>query len=72
MTAVRGCDGGTRLPVFNLSVDGHPEYFADGVLVHNCDAASGAFNKLALGAEPAGYAAMSDAEYELAAAEGPY
>lgn len=34
-----------RLPVYNLSVEGHPEYFANGILVHNC---SGAFNKLAL------------------------
>ena len=25
-------------PVFNLTVDGTPEYFASGVLVHNCDA----------------------------------
>lgn len=33
-------------PVWNLTVDGPPEYFANGILVHNCDAASGAFNKL--------------------------
>lgn len=26
-----------RAPVFNLKVDGSPEFFADGVLVHNCD-----------------------------------
>ena len=26
-------------PVFNLSVDGCPEYYANGVLVHNCDPA---------------------------------
>jgi hypothetical protein len=25
-------------PVFNLTVDGEPEYFANGILVHNCDA----------------------------------
>lgn len=25
-----------RLPVYNLSVEGHPEYFANGILVHNC------------------------------------
>ncbi len=25
-------------PVFNLTVDGRPEYFANGILVHNCDA----------------------------------
>lgn len=24
-------------PVFNLTVDGAPEFFADGILVHNCD-----------------------------------
>lgn len=24
--------------MFNLSVDGAPEFFANGVLVHNCDA----------------------------------
>jgi len=28
-----------REPVFNLSVDGIPEYYANGILVHNCDAA---------------------------------
>lgn len=27
-----------RAPVFNLTVAGEPEYFANGVLVHNCDA----------------------------------
>lgn len=26
-----------REPVYNLKVDGEPEYFANGVLVHNCD-----------------------------------
>ena len=25
-------------PVFNITVEGCPEYFANGVLVHNCDA----------------------------------
>lgn len=35
-----------RRRVYNLTVDGPPEYFANGILVHNCDAASGAFNKL--------------------------
>lgn len=25
-------------PVYNLSVEGSPEYFAAGVLMHNCDA----------------------------------
>jgi hypothetical protein len=24
--------------VFNLTVDGAPEFYANGVLVHNCDA----------------------------------
>jgi phage terminase large subunit len=27
-----------RADVYNLTVDGEPEYFANGVLVHNCDA----------------------------------
>lgn len=27
-----------RRPVYNLTVDGNPEYYANGVLVHNCDA----------------------------------
>lgn len=35
-----------RKPVWNLTVNGPPEYFANGILVHNCDAAAGAFNKL--------------------------
>ncbi len=25
-----------REPVYNLTVEGSPEYFANGVLVHNC------------------------------------
>jgi len=33
------CELATRVPVFNLTVAGTPEYFAEGVLVHNCDAA---------------------------------
>lgn len=28
----------TRMPVYNLTVDGEHEYFANGVLTHNCDA----------------------------------
>jgi hypothetical protein len=31
-------DTGTTADVYNLSVFGQPEYFANGVLVHNCDA----------------------------------
>jgi predicted phage terminase large subunit-like protein len=42
-------DTGTKKRVFNLAIDGPPEFFANGILVHNCDAAVGAFNKLALG-----------------------
>jgi len=25
-------------PVYNLKVEDEPEYFANGILVHNCDA----------------------------------
>ncbi len=28
----------TKVPVYNLAVDGEPEFYANGVLVHNCDA----------------------------------
>lgn len=41
------------VPVYNLTVDGEHEYFANGILVHNCDASSGAFLKLALTRTPA-------------------
>jgi hypothetical protein len=27
-----------KRPVYNLTVEGQPEYFANGILVHNCDA----------------------------------
>ena len=27
----------TRVPVFCLKVEGEPEYFANGILIHNCD-----------------------------------
>ncbi len=37
---------GTLAPVYNLSVRGEPEFFANGVLVHNCSAACVAFNEL--------------------------
>jgi hypothetical protein len=42
------------LPVYNLTVEGSPEYFANGVLVHNCDAAAHAW--AALGKPAASYA----------------
>jgi len=45
VNAVHGSDGIVR-PVYNLKVDGEHEFFANGLLVHNCDASSGAFNKL--------------------------
>lgn len=28
----------SRADVYNLSIQGPPEFFANGVLVHNCDA----------------------------------
>jgi hypothetical protein len=37
------------VPVFNLRVEDVPEFFAAGVLVHNCDSSTGAFNRLAAG-----------------------
>lgn len=37
------------MPVYNLTVNDIPEFVACGVLVHNCDGTSGAFNKLTLG-----------------------
>jgi len=44
---VAGVRGGRRgVPVFNLKVDCSPEFFASGVLVHNCDSSTGAFNRL--------------------------
>jgi predicted phage terminase large subunit-like protein len=41
------------VPVFNLKVEGCPEYFANGILVHNCDSAGGAFAVLVNGASGA-------------------
>jgi phage terminase large subunit-like protein len=41
--------GRRSVPVYNLTVDGLPEYVAGGILVHNCDATSGAFNYLVKG-----------------------
>jgi predicted phage terminase large subunit-like protein len=40
-------DGQERADVFNLKIDGQPEFYANGVLVHNCDALADAFNQLA-------------------------
>jgi phage terminase large subunit-like protein len=39
-------DDGPATPVYNLAVVGHNEFLANGILVHNCDASSGAFNQL--------------------------
>jgi hypothetical protein len=39
------------MPVYDLKVAECPEYVAGGILVHNCDGASLAFNKLALAAK---------------------
>ena len=36
--SVHGVAEGSRLAVYNLAVEGAPEYFANGVLTHNCDA----------------------------------
>ena len=46
VVAVR--DGQRSVPVFNLTVRPGSEFVANGVLVHNCDASSGAFNQLAV------------------------
>jgi hypothetical protein len=40
-------DGTEKRDVYNISVEGAQEYFANGILVHNCDASSGAFNAVA-------------------------
>lgn len=37
-SVVRVVVNASREPVYNLSVSGKPEYYANGVLVHNCDA----------------------------------
>ena len=40
-------DAGKIAPlVFDLTVERDHEFFANGILVHNCDAASGAFDEL--------------------------
>jgi hypothetical protein len=35
---VLGLREARRADVYNLTVEGEPEFFANGVLVHNCDA----------------------------------
>lgn len=40
-----------RVPVFNLTVEGENEYYANGILVHNCDALVWALTELMLGTE---------------------
>lgn len=42
-----------RRPVFNLTVEGCPEYFANGILVHNCDTARYCMAYLDHGPQPA-------------------
>lgn len=42
----------TPRPVYNLTVPGKPEYFANGVLVHNCDAARYAVAELDFAPRP--------------------
>ncbi|HEY7198949.1 MAG TPA: phage terminase large subunit, partial [Candidatus Dormibacteraeota bacterium] len=43
---VRDVRAAGRAPVFNLQVDEVPEFYANGVLAHNCDAAGAAFLSL--------------------------
>ena len=43
---------GTCLPVFNLTVAEDPEFYANGVLVHNCDAMRYLVAERDLGARP--------------------
>jgi hypothetical protein len=61
------------VPVYNLTVDGLPEYVAGGILVHNCDATSGAFNYLVKGKAyaPAASEARSWAVPEPGGYNGP-
>jgi hypothetical protein len=33
---IESIEPGPKLPVYNLEVEGSPEYFANGILVHNC------------------------------------
>jgi len=33
---IKSIEPGPKLPVYNLEVEGSPEFFANGVLVHNC------------------------------------
>ena len=40
---------GRRANVYNLTVEDCPEFYANGILVHNCDAFADAFNELSLG-----------------------
>lgn len=46
---VRGLSDAGKARVYNLEVDGEHEYFANGVLVHNCDAMVWAVTSLAVG-----------------------
>lgn len=48
VSALRISDGQELAAVYNLSVEGQPEFFANGILVHNCDAFADALNDLAL------------------------
>jgi len=45
-TAVRSLTPAGRAPVFNLQIEEVPEFFANGVLTHNCDAAAWGFHQL--------------------------
>jgi predicted phage terminase large subunit-like protein len=56
-----------REPVYNLTVEGEHEYFANGILVHNCDAVSYAgilITEMAM--HSPGVKSMSDEEWEAA------
>jgi hypothetical protein len=41
-----------RVPVYNLTVEGAPEFYANGVLVHNCDSLRYMCAELDLAARP--------------------
>jgi hypothetical protein len=61
VVSVRGVTG--KAAVYNLTVEDAHEFFANGVLVHNCDALSGAFTlAMELGDGPAAQAQVVSRE----------
>lgn len=69
MRVVSVCAEAERRTVYNLTVEGCPEYFANGVLVHNCDQLR--YMVMHFDAEDAGWSKLIGAQASISSTPKP-